>query len=107
MSAVTQPDNTEPVAPFIIRSPEGWYILIKVQPGAKKSELCGLSEDMLKIRLAAPAVDNKANQALVEFIAEKLQIRKNKVTLASGEKSRKKKLFISHEDSPYWNGIFN
>lgn len=92
---------------FVVETESGWYILVKVQPGAKKSELCGISEDMLKIRLAAPAVDNKANQALVEFVAEKLQIRKNKISLTSGEKSRKKKLFISSQESPVWDGILN
>lgn len=90
---------------FVTQTPDGWYINVRVQPGAKKSELAGIVEDALKIRLAAPAVDNKANQALVEFVAKKLQLKKNKVTLTSGEKSRQKRLFVSSDNEPDWSGI--
>ncbi len=106
MPGAEQPPDLSGV-PCVITAADGWYVLVWVQPGAKKSELCGVSDSMLKIRLAAPAVDNKANQALLEFMAEKLQIRKNKVILAGGDKSRKKKLFIPAGVSPHWDGIFN
>lgn len=92
--------------PFVSRVADGWYMNVKVQPGAKKSEIFGVSEDnLLRIRLAAPAVENKANQALVEFVAKKLQLKKNKVTLSSGDKSRQKRLFIPAEAAPDWAGL--
>lgn len=92
--------------PYVSRSDDGWYVNVKVQPGAKKSEISGVSEDnLLRIRLAAPAVENKANQALVEFVAKKLQVKKNKVTLTSGDKSRQKRLFIPAEATPDWTGL--
>lgn len=96
----------EPGLPCVTAAPDGWYINVRVQPGAKKSEISGLSEDnFLRIRLAAPAVDNKANQALTEFVAKKLQLKKNKVTLASGDKSRQKRLFVPAETEPFWAGL--
>lgn len=85
---------------FIQHGEHGWYILVKVQPGAKKSELCGESDGLLRIRLNAPAVENKANIALLEFLAEMLGIRKNKLALASGEKSRIKRVLILPDANP-------
>lgn len=86
--------------PFIQETTQGWQLLVKVQPGAKKTELAGLSEGLLRVRLAAPAVDNKANAALLEFMADKLGIRKNKIRLAAGDKSRQKRLFVPSEAEP-------
>lgn len=91
--------------PFVTETGDGWYISVRVQPGAKKSELCGEIEGALKVRLSAPAVDNKANQALLEFMAGLLSLKKNKVILAGGEKSRQKKLFIAKGAGPDWTGL--
>lgn len=80
-------------------------MLVKVQPGAKKTELAGTSEGLLRVRLAAPAVDNKANSALLEFMAAQIGTRKNKIQLASGEKSRKKRLFVPREAKPDFTAL--
>lgn len=100
------PDTDCTLPAFIVTKEEGWYILLKVQPGAKKSELCGESDGMLKVRLAAPAVENKANEALLAFIASLLGLRKNKLTLASGEKSRIKKIFIAADADINFNSLY-
>ncbi len=50
--------------------------------------------DSIKIRIAAPPVDNAANQALIEFMAERLGIAKRRVRVVSGATSRKKVLEI-------------
>ncbi len=50
--------------------------------------------DSVKIRIAAPPVDNAANQALIEFMAERLGIAKRRVRVVSGATSRKKVLEI-------------
>ena len=60
-------------------------LTLHIQPGAKKTEVAGLHGDALKIRLAAPPVDGKANAALVEFIAERLGLAKSAVVLKSGQ----------------------
>lgn len=73
----------------------GITLTLHVQPGARKSELAGLHGDALKIRLAAPPVDGKANAALIAFIAERLGLPKSAVTLKSGQSSRRKVLEAS------------
>ncbi|MRR50309.1 MAG: YggU family protein [Rhodocyclaceae bacterium] len=68
---------------------------LHIQPGAKKTEVVGLHGEALKVRLAAPPVDGKANDALVAFLAETLGVTKARVGLVSGASSRAKRLRIS------------
>ena len=67
---------------------------VHVQPGAKRSEFAGQHGERIKIRLAAPAVDNKANEALIEFLAEYYGVPRRNVQIASGLKSRRKRVLI-------------
>jgi uncharacterized protein (TIGR00251 family) len=69
-------------------------ISIHTQPGAKRTEVAGLHGEALKIRVAAPALEDRANEALIEFVAKQLGVAKRDVTIASGEKSREKRLEI-------------
>ena len=73
-------------------------LTLHIQPGAKKTEFAGLHGDALKIRLAAPPVDGKANDALVKFVAETLGLPKSAVNLKSGHSSRRKVLELSGAD---------
>ena len=65
-----------------------------VQPGAKKTEVVGLHGGALKIRLAAPPVDGKANECLVDYVADRLRVPKRQVTLVSGQSSRSKRVAV-------------
>ena len=67
-------------------------LTLHIQPGAKRTECAGLHGDALKIRLAAPPVDGKANEALVKFVAERLGLARSAVLLKSGQTSRRKVL---------------
>jgi uncharacterized protein (TIGR00251 family) len=69
-------------------------LTLHIQPGAKKTEFAGRHGDALKIRLAAPPVDGKANAALLKFVAETLRLPKSAVTLKSGQTSRRKVLEV-------------
>lgn len=71
-------------------------LTLHIQPGAKKTEFAGLHGDALKIRLAAPPVDGKANEALVKFIAETLGIARSVVSIKSGHTSRRKVVEIDN-----------
>lgn len=71
---------------------------LHIQPGAKKSSVAGLHGEALKIRLAAPPVDGKANTALVVFVAELLQLPRAAVSLKSGQTSRQKVLRVEGVD---------
>lgn len=70
-------------------------LTLHIQPGAKKTEFAGLHGDALKIRLAAPPVDGKANEALIRFVAETLGLAKSAVNLKSGQTSRRKVLEVT------------
>lgn len=70
-------------------------LTLHIQPGAKKTECAGLHGDALKIRLAAPPVDGKANEALIRFVATTLGLSKSSVQLKSGQTSRHKVLEIT------------
>ena len=67
---------------------------LHVQPGASRSEFAGMHGDRVKVRLAARAVDGKANEALVEFLAGHYGVAKSRVRIASGLKSRQKRVII-------------
>jgi uncharacterized protein (TIGR00251 family) len=67
---------------------------VYIQPRASKTELAGVHDGMIKIRIAAPAVENAANRALVDFVAQQLGIAKGRVRVVSGGTSRRKTLEI-------------
>lgn len=71
-----------------------------VQPGAKRSEVAGLHGERLKVRIAARALDGRANDALVAFIAERLGVPKARVAVVRGERSRAKLLAVSGDCDP-------
>lgn len=74
-------------------------LTLHIQPGAKKTEVTGLHGDALKIRLSAPPVDGKANEALLRFVADTLDLPKSVVTLKSGQTSRRKVVEVSPADA--------
>ena len=72
------------------RNGETITLTLHVQPGAKRSEIAGLHGDALKIRLAAPPVEGRANEALQKFIAELFAVPLRQVELKQGAQSRHK-----------------
>lgn len=69
-------------------------LVLHIQPGAKKTGFAGLHGEAMKIRLAAPPVDGKANAALCAFLAAFCEVPKSAVSLVSGETSRAKRVRI-------------
>ncbi len=67
---------------------------LHAQPGAKRTSVVGLYGDKLKIAIATPPVDGKANQAIIAFLAKTLGVSKSKISLISGETSREKRIRI-------------
>ncbi len=57
----------------------------KIVPGSSKTALAGMLDGMLKIKISAPPEKGKANQSLIEFLAKKLGVKKNAVTITSGQ----------------------
>ena len=67
---------------------------VHVQPGAARTEVAGLHDGRLKLRLAARATDGRANAALVAFIATRLGVSKRAVSIESGLTSRRKRVRV-------------
>ncbi|WP_367614133.1 DUF167 domain-containing protein [Pseudodesulfovibrio alkaliphilus] len=76
-----------------------------VQPGASRSEVVGVYQQCVRIRLCAPAVDNKANKALVAFVADALKVKKGQVSIESGRSARRKTLALDAAAAPDWIGL--
>lgn len=71
---------------------------IRVIPNARKHEVVGVYGEGIKIKLQAPPVDGKANEALIAFLAGKLGCHANRIRVVSGEKGRTKLLEILELD---------
>lgn len=67
---------------------------VRLQPRASRDEVVGMIGGALKIRLQAPAVENRANEALVEFLSQLLKTPKSAVRILGGERSRTKHIEI-------------
>ena len=67
---------------------------LHVQPGAARSEFAGEHGGRMKLRLAAPPVEGKANAALIEFLADYFGVPKRNVRITGGLKSRRKRVLI-------------
>jgi hypothetical protein len=65
-------------------------LAVKVIPGASRNKVCGWLGETLKVKLSAPPVDGRANDALFEFLAEKLGLPRRTITLVRGETARQK-----------------
>jgi uncharacterized protein (TIGR00251 family) len=82
------------VSDWFRRAGESLILEIHVQPGAARSEVAGLHDGRLKVRLAAPASEGRANAALVEFIATQLGAAKRDVSIEAGMSSRRKRVQV-------------
>lgn len=74
-------------------------LTVHVQPGARNSAVAGLHGDALKIRIAAPAVDNKANAALLAFLSTCIGVRQSDMRIRHGHNGRRKTLEIADADA--------
>lgn len=77
----------------------GSYIDVQVQPGAHRPRVVGRHGDALKIAVAAPPVGGRANEGVVKALAELLGVEASAVSVATGETSRRKRLFVSGLDA--------
>jgi uncharacterized protein len=66
----------------------------KVVPGSSKTALCGVLDGMLKVKVTAAPEKGKANKCLTEFLAKQLGIKKNDITVCSGQASPVKQIQI-------------
>lgn len=74
---------------------------MRVVPTARSSEVVGVGADEhLRVRIAAPAVDGKANDELRRFMAEVFGVRRSAITIVRGDRSRTKLIHVTGPESP-------
>ncbi len=73
-------------------------VTVHVQPNARTTEIAGLHGDALRIRIAAPAVDNKANAVLLDFLRRTLGLAAGAVSIRHGTRGRHKIVEITSAD---------
>jgi uncharacterized protein (TIGR00251 family) len=78
-----------------ITSKDGCVIFqIRVQPRASRDEIAGVIDGALKVRIQAPAIENRANEAVCEYLASLLKTSKSAVRILGGEHSRAKRVEV-------------
>jgi uncharacterized protein (TIGR00251 family) len=84
--------------PSPIPAPPSCTLAIKAIPGAPKNQVCGWLGEALKVKIQAPPIEGRANEALIEFLAEALEVPRRTVTLVRGDTSRHKTVRIDGLD---------
>jgi uncharacterized protein (TIGR00251 family) len=89
--------RTETTPDWLVRQADRWVLALHVQPGARRTGIIGRHGDRLKIAVAAPATAGRANDRLLEFLAERLGTTKRSLGLLSGGGSRAKRVALPGE----------
>ncbi len=71
---------------------------IKALPNSSKNIICEIFDDMLKVKLKAPAVDNAANKELIKFFSKEFKTAKSNIKLIAGYTGKKKRLKLPLND---------
>lgn len=79
---------------FLIWRPHGCWLDLAVVPNAKRTEVTGLHDGALRVRLAAPPVDGAANDALQRWLADTIGVPRNRIVLVRGETARRKRVEV-------------
>lgn len=83
---------------------DGLVLKIRISPNASKNQII-LSDDMIKVKVTAQPIENKANKALIEFLSKYLKVPKTSISIVKGETSKDKTLHISVFDGNKCNEI--
>lgn len=87
--------------------PPSAQFYVKVVPGSSRTLFCGMYDGMYKIRLNAPPEKGKANKALMAYLADLLSVKKNAVTIVSGQSSPIKQIVVEGIDTAHVTACFN
>lgn len=79
----------------------GSALAVRITPRCRKNELTGILDDgSIKVRLTAPNVEEQANQVLVKYLADLLQVPVSNIEIVAGHKGKDKLVTILGLDSP-------
>ena len=91
--------KSKPLPPYIRATSTGFTLQIYVQPNARQTEAVGEHGGALKVQVHAPPVDGKANDELIRWLSEVLEVKKSQITLKRGETQRQKVFEVTGGDS--------
>lgn len=80
--------------------PRGVTLRVHAQAGARRDEIAGMHDDRLKVKVTAPPEDGRANERIVEVLAEALGLRRGDIELISGPTSRRKDFLLGGVSLP-------
>jgi len=86
--------TAEPLPDWLAGVPGRWRLRLAVQPGARTTGSVGVHDGCLKLRVAAPPVDNRANDEIVRWLARRLGVPRAQLRIAAGEGARRKSVAI-------------
>ena len=78
--------------------PGGVRLAVQITPNAKKTEVIGVLDDALKLKLQAQPIEGKANEALVRYLAEALSVPRSAVTITHGHTNKRKLIEVRSEN---------
>lgn len=84
--------------------PGQWRLKLHVQPGASRSTVLGEHDGCLKLAIAAPPVDGRANEAIIKWFARRLGVPRSALRITAGASGRRKTLLVEADVSP---GVFD
>lgn len=75
--------------------PGGVRLAVQITANAKKTEVIGVLDDVLKLKLQAQPIEGKANEALIRFLSDRLSVPRSAITLTHGQTNKRKLLEIA------------
>ncbi len=84
--------------PWCRKTKSGVALDVWIQPGAARSEVAGIHDGRLKLRIAAPPTEGRANAEVVRFLATRLAVPKSTITISRGRSTRRKLVTIEEID---------
>lgn len=78
----------------IQESPQGVILNLYIQPKASKNKVVGRHGDAIKLQITAPPVDGEANEAVIKFLAQTIEVPRSQVEILSGHQGRRKRVLI-------------
>ncbi len=83
------------MAELAVREVDGGVVfVVKVVPGGSRTGVCGLLDEIVRIKVSAQREKGKANRCLLEFLAKQLRVKKNAVSIISGQSSPVKRVQV-------------
>ncbi|NLD67475.1 MAG: DUF167 domain-containing protein [Limnobacter sp.] len=79
---------------WLAGSPGHWRLRLAVQPGAQRTLVVGIHDGCLKLRVAAPPVDGRANDEILRWLSKLLAVPRAQLRIVAGESSRRKSVAI-------------